>query len=285
MGLQTMCKMVENTLNNLPYGYTQSRSDTNQSLYKLISPNLLRHGKNNNRAISGPVRLSADSSKILKDVQKRNEAWFKIFKDSCVPRLVMQQKWFKNERDLAVGDLVFFRKDDSELGDGDWTVGMVDQVIPSKDKLIRQVIVKYRNASEGFDRFSKRNPRKCVRLCNVDDSGLWDDLSWVQKQLENIDEAVFPDVSSATVAVSEVGEEVLAKCKLCCCVSHCQVRFHSMSKKPVVDIPMVNMMVGLDADVVYRGLPGPDLEATIANMIDEESVTVGHMLKNQEFNI
>ena len=84
----------------------------------------------------------------------------------------MQQKCFKNERDLSVGDLVFFRKDDSELGDGDLTIDMVDQVIPSKDKLIRQVIVKYRNSTNDFDRLSKRNPRKCVRLCNVDDSGL-----------------------------------------------------------------------------------------------------------------
>ena len=204
--------------------------------------------------------MSADSNKILKDVQKRNEAWFKIFKDSCVPRLVMQQKWFKNERDLAVGDLVFFRKDNSELGEGDWTVGMVDQVIPSKDKLIRQVIIKYRNSSEDFDTLSKRNPRKCVRLCNVDDSGLWDDLSWVQKQIESVDEAVLPDVSNATIAlpVSD-GCEVPVKCKLCCCVSHCQVRFHSMSKKPMVDIPIVNMMFGLEDDVVFRGLPGADL--------------------------
>ena len=96
------------------------------------------------------------SSKMFR---RENEAWFKIFMDSCVPRLLMERKWFKKERDLAVGDLVFFRKDESELGDGDWTVGMVDQVIPSKDKLIRQVIVKYRNSSEDFDRLSKRNPR------------------------------------------------------------------------------------------------------------------------------
>ena len=89
MGLQTMCKMVENTLNNLPYGYTQSRSDTNQSLYKLISPNLLRHGKNNKRAISGPVRMSADSNKILKDVQKRNEA---VYPDLLCSRNVSRMR-------------------------------------------------------------------------------------------------------------------------------------------------------------------------------------------------
>ena len=156
MGLQTMCKMIENTLNNLPYGFTKSRSDSNQSLYKLISPNLLRHGRNNNRALSGPVRLSADNSQMLKDVQKRNDAWFEIFRDSCVPNLVMRQKWFKNERDLSVGDMVFFRKTESDLGEGDWTVGIVEQVIASKDGCIRKVVVKYRNATEDFDRMTQK---------------------------------------------------------------------------------------------------------------------------------
>ena len=87
---------------------------------------MLRYGRNNNRSIAGPVRLSTDNNKMMKDVQKRTEAWFKIFKDSCVPRLVLQQKWYRTVKDLAVGDLVFFRKTESELGDGDWTVGMVD---------------------------------------------------------------------------------------------------------------------------------------------------------------
>ena len=69
------------------------------------------------------------------------------------------------------------------------------------------------------------------------------------------EEAFLPDVSSA-LSVSEVCEEMSAKCKLCYCVSHC------MSKKPIVDVLMVNMMLGLEDDVVFIGLPGPDLEAT-----------------------
>ena len=167
MGLQSMCKIVENTLNNLPYGYTQSRSDSNQSLYKLISPNMLRHGRNNNRAVSGPVKISADNKQMMKDVTRRTEAWFKIFKDSCIPQLVIQRKWFKSERDIAVGDLVFFRKTESELGDGNWIVGLIDQVIPSDDGLIRKVVVKYRNSSEDFDRFTTRSVRKLIKLFNV----------------------------------------------------------------------------------------------------------------------
>ena len=222
MGLQSMCKIVENTLNNLPYGYTQSRSDSNQSLYKLISPNMLRHGRNNNRAVSGPVKISADNKQMMKDVTRRTEAWFKIFKDSCIPQLVIQRKWFKSERDLAVGDLVFFRKTESELGDGNWIVGLIDQVIPSDDGLIRKVVVRYRNSSEDFDRFTTRSVRKLIKLFNIDEENLSIDLQWVEEQLEKERDYV----SSG----SKKKCEAVVKCVHCCCREHCRVSFHNFSK-------------------------------------------------------
>ena len=283
MGLQTMCKVVENTLNNLPYGYTQARSDTNQSLYKLISPNLLRHGRNNNRSIAGPVRLSTDNNKMMKDVQKRTEAWFKIFKDSCVPRLVLQQKWYRTVKDLAVGDLVFFRKTESELGDGDWTVGMVEQVLPSVDGHIRKVLVKYRNASENFDRLTPRNSRKLVKLCNVDDPGLSEDLDWVQKKLEGNDQPVLPDATVGNTSHAQPDRDLLAssKCRSCCCLEHCLVRFHSFYRKPFINTFMPVMMYGFEDTISgMLGDIGPDMEATVHNMVQVHSDAVGDMMKN-----
>ena len=184
---------------------------------------------------------------------------------------------------MAVGDLVFFRKTDSELGEGDWTVGMVDQVIPSKDKLIRQVIVKYRNKTEEFDRFSKRNSRKLVRLCNVEDSGLWDDLSWVQQRVENINQTV-PQLPGNVLQSSERVDNL---CQFCCCTSHCQVRFHSLGKvkKPLLNISAMNMVPVEENDVIeFLGVPGPDMEDTVANMEVEKSFTVEHMLKSETIN-
>ena len=284
MGLQTMCKVVENTLNGLPYGYTQARSDTNQSLYKLISPNLLRHGRNNNRCMAGPVRLSSDNNKMMAEVQKRTEAWFKIFRDACVPRLLLQQKWFRNERDLSVGDLVFFRKTDSELGDGDWIVGMVEQVIPSKDGLIRQAVIKYRNATEAFDRFSTRTTRKLVRLCNVDDPSLSEDLSWVQQKLEELEGSSPQIVNVQTNQDQEVQTDERSKCKGCCCHEHCKVRYHSFHRKPMLNISMVNMKFGFEDIMIGElGELGPDFDATAKNMFEEDSKSLHHVLQSNSF--
>ena len=35
----------------------------------------------------------------------------------------------------------------------------------------------------------------------------------------------------------------------------------------------------------WLGEPGPDVEATASNMFHEEIVTVGHVLKNDAFNL
>ena len=279
MGLQTMCKIVENALNNMPYGYTQSRSDSNQSLFRLISPNLLRHGRNNNRAISGPVKISADNGKILKEVEKRTKAWFKIFKDSCVPRLVIQKKWFRNERDLAVGDVVFYRKTESELGDGDWVLGMVEQVIPSKDGMIRKVVIKYRNAAENFNRFTTRNTRKVIKLFHVDDEDLSDDFKWVQSKVNDHHKQVFEFVTDTAMMMD--ANESTVQCQSCCCPTHCKVRFHNISGKTMANTVVPDMKLDL-INVISEemGEPSPDIEATISNLFEENKLFLDEVLSN-----
>ena len=55
-GLQTLCILVEIYINNLPLGYAFSR-DQDNSLLKLITPNLLRLGRLNTQPLNGPIRL------------------------------------------------------------------------------------------------------------------------------------------------------------------------------------------------------------------------------------
>ena len=56
-GLQTFCKLIENEMNNLPCGYSYTRDADNSPLLKMIFPNMLRVGRNNSRALDGPVRM------------------------------------------------------------------------------------------------------------------------------------------------------------------------------------------------------------------------------------
>ena len=108
--------MAENTYNNLPIGYSYARSEDNTELLKILTPNMLRVGRINSRAIQGPIRLPVSKRELLEHVDNLYSAWFKVFKDTVVPRLVHQPKWFKVDKDLKEGDIVYFQKRESELG-------------------------------------------------------------------------------------------------------------------------------------------------------------------------
>ena len=113
LGWQTFCKLAENAFNNLPIGYSFARDQDNTELLKILTPNMLRVGKINSRALQGPIRLPVDKKELLEVVETTYEGWFKIFKETVVPKLIRQPKWFKVDKDLKEQDLVYFKKKDS----------------------------------------------------------------------------------------------------------------------------------------------------------------------------
>ena len=80
----------------------------NTEVLKIITPNMLRLGRINTRALSGPLRLPHGASEMVERVTKAYEAWYKIWSDSYVPKLLFKPKWFRADRDLKIGDLVYF---------------------------------------------------------------------------------------------------------------------------------------------------------------------------------
>ena len=188
MGLQSLCKLVENQFNNFPLGFKHSRDADNSEILKILTPNQLRHGRNNSRALDGPVRLPGSLSEMAQRVSDIYESWFKIWSTSAVPKLAHRAKWFHPHESLEKGDIVYFQKDSSGL-DKRWTVGMVDEAIEGADGLVREVVIRYRNASENYDRFSNRAARSCVRLHNMDDQNLYDDLHELTQRLKNISDS------------------------------------------------------------------------------------------------
>ena len=77
MGVQTLCRQIENAYNNLPLVYRYDRSQDNTEILKMLVPNMLRTGRINSRALDGPVRLSTDNRKMLGEIQDKYEAWYK----------------------------------------------------------------------------------------------------------------------------------------------------------------------------------------------------------------
>ena len=126
-GLQTLGKLIESQYNNLPIGFHHGRSGDNTSLLKILTPNMLRVGRINSRSLDGPIKLPAQRMDLLNNVEETYRAWYSIWLNTLVPKLLHTPKWFKASQELKVGDLVFFRKTESSL-DGKWVVGMIDEV-------------------------------------------------------------------------------------------------------------------------------------------------------------
>ena len=190
IGWQTFCKLAENAYNNIPFGYSYGREQDNTELLRILTPNMLRVGKINSRAIQGPIRLPVSKRELLDHVDKLYSGWFKVFKETVVPRLIHQPKWFRMEKDLTTGDIVYFKKEDSALGIT-WKVGEVDQVIVGRDGHVRRAIVKYSVVNENDPQkvslqVTDRAAKSLVKLWSIDEIDLMEDLSTLQKRYDRI---------------------------------------------------------------------------------------------------
>ena len=183
MGWQTFAKLAENAYNNIPIGYSYARGHDNTELLKILTPNMLRVGRINSRSLQGPIRLPTSRREMLDQVEKVYQGWFRIFRDSVVPRLINQPKWFNVDKDLKEEDIVYFQKVESGLK-SEWTVGQVDQVIASRDGLIRRAVIKYFNAGSDNPEFTDRSVRTLVKLWSVDEACLAEDLGELQRRIE-----------------------------------------------------------------------------------------------------
>ena len=94
---------------------------------------------------------------------------------SHVPKLMDQPKWFQSSRDVKICDVVLFTKKDTSLANT-YQYGMIHQLEPSKDGVIRNVVVKYRNHNENVDRFTIRAVRELVLIHPIDELHLMEEL-------------------------------------------------------------------------------------------------------------
>ena len=263
-GLQTAVKLAENMMNNTPYGCSFGRSKSNSKLMKLISQNMMKIGRINSRTLNGPVRLPEGPATMMKKVEETYQIFYKIYNDTMVARMIMetQPKWFRTERDLKVGDVVYFRKSEGSAIKGSWTTGVCEEVTRGKDGLIREATVKYFNSSEETPRYTTRSVRTLVRLFNVEDSHWREDMAEVEKLL------VARNIKVELGKVDQMEREVLygrkkrsvcegdpTLCR-CCCASHCSLSLHvsrgdSLVKqekfeKPQLEVNVVTLQDGSD---------------------------------------
>ena len=84
-------------------------------------------------------------------------------------------KWFRNDHDVAEGDVVLFSKSEKEFEDL-YQYGIVKMVTHGKDGKIRKVEVEYQNPTEDCKRSTVRGVRDLIIVHPVDELGLSKEL-------------------------------------------------------------------------------------------------------------
>ena len=178
---ETLAAQVANSLNNMPIALTNSVSDLENA--DIITPNRLKLGRNNERSPIGELNVTSDPSKIISQNNSIFVAWFEAWVISYVPKLIEQPKWFSNDKDLKVGDVVLFLKNEKEICN-DYQYGMIAKIENSKDGKARTVKVKYRNCNENVDRFTTRPTRQLVMIHPVDELNIIQELNKISRTVE-----------------------------------------------------------------------------------------------------
>ena len=200
------------------------------------------------------VTLTSGPGELMKKVEKAYSVFYKLWNITMIPKLMKMHKWFDGKAVLQVGDIVYFRKQESELS-SKWTVGKVTDIVKSKDGIVRRCTVQYQNVSENIPRYTDRAARSLIKLFNIDDASWQEDMDLVEKLIKEVyddkKDAVkkyevnlmsglkvrLKAVSSYDLPQREVGVQHNLKakmtklkmtkgCKNCCCYSHCVISEH-----------------------------------------------------------
>ena len=172
---ETIVTQIANSINNMPLALN---SYTDHEISDILTPNRLLMGRNNDRSLSSPVKVSGKPDKFIKQNTEVFNAWFEVWLTTHVPKLMYQPKWFKNDYDINVGDIVLFIKQDNPLCNT-YQYGRIKEKIPSKDNRTRKVLVKYRNSSENMNRETYRAVRGLIRVHSVNELDV-EDLAYGQ---------------------------------------------------------------------------------------------------------
>ena len=128
--------------------------------------------------MSGYPRLDTPS-RMMRQQDELYDLWWKVWRtEKLVDYIPQPKKWRETDRQVCVGDIVAFVKEDAaeHFGKPIYKIGRVCEVEHSTDGLIRSCVVEYKNADNPT--VTKRT-RVSVRHCAVVHAE--DDLDLIQQ--------------------------------------------------------------------------------------------------------
>ena len=94
-----------------------------------------------------------------------------------------QPKWFRDDRDLQVGDVVLILKHDSEIS-SNYQYGMIDSIEVGRDLKVRKIHVRYRNANQEIDYVTFRSARSIVVIHPVDEINIMQHIGRIAMEVD-----------------------------------------------------------------------------------------------------
>ena len=97
-------------------GYSYGRNQENSPMLKLIFPNLLRIGRNNTRALDGPITMPKNPGELMDKIVGAYESFFEVWNTSLISETMKAPKWLVDLfESLLVGDMVYFKKIEDDV--------------------------------------------------------------------------------------------------------------------------------------------------------------------------
>ena len=177
---------ISSELNNMPISLGPGFKGYHS--LDLLTPNRLIMGRNNSRAPVGHAELDKPS-RLLEQMDRVKKAWWDVWKTERIAEFIPgNKKWNKTTYQPKVGDICLFLRqgDDNSFGPSVWRIGIVKEVLVSKDDLARHVIIEYKNANERVFRETKRSVRTIAILHKEDDIWTYELLAEARSRASSI---------------------------------------------------------------------------------------------------
>ena len=192
-GWQTLCKLVEREINEVPLGYLNHKTTEKASpLLRLLTPASLKLQTRSDRAPRSSFTIPNHPSDIMVRIDEIYKLWYTIWATEYLPLIMGREKWLKEEKNLQANDVLWFKLKESPMS-AEWRLGKVESVITGRDGLVREVMVAYKNmediekGKEGWRHMVVLRPvRNLVKLFSIEDTTLINDMEEVRKLCEEV---------------------------------------------------------------------------------------------------
>lgn len=116
--------------------------------------------------INAPPKSNFSLQRVRDEQQKMIKSFWASWSADYLTSLIPRKKWKKVEKNVEIGQVVLIN--DNNLPVTQWLIGRILEILPSKDELVRSVIVEVANKNDGSANYTKKTSkltRAVQKLC------------------------------------------------------------------------------------------------------------------------